>query len=270
MKPADLPYADQLEHGTRARYTTGCRCSLCKKANTDYVNARAQATRDAAKEAEPNTGKTTYKTVYRTLRDGSKVAIEVPVCPGTGGNPCVAGGIWLRGDRRVCLKCAHRSLTWNGLVPADKVRAHLKYLSRWGVGYEAVADAACVGRTTLVDVMSGKKKQIRAQSEKKVLAVDKKSAFDNAYVPSGATKEALRRLMKRGFSRSWISKALGYKSDHQLTRNKVTARNAYKMVRLTAMIKDADIRAPKKGIKMTELEEAELEYLKRRFTKETQ
>lgn len=30
-----------IQHGTRSRYVRGCRCRLCRNANTDYQQARA-------------------------------------------------------------------------------------------------------------------------------------------------------------------------------------------------------------------------------------
>lgn len=47
VRPGDLPPASELaaRHpcGTRAKYAGGCRCNACRRANTDYENARARA-----------------------------------------------------------------------------------------------------------------------------------------------------------------------------------------------------------------------------------
>lgn len=47
MRPADLRPAAELAaekpHGVRMRYVGGCRCDACRRANTDYENARAKA-----------------------------------------------------------------------------------------------------------------------------------------------------------------------------------------------------------------------------------
>jgi hypothetical protein len=40
-RPNDLPAIDKFPHGTRARYVSGCRCDLCRKANRDYAHKRA-------------------------------------------------------------------------------------------------------------------------------------------------------------------------------------------------------------------------------------
>lgn len=38
-----MPPAERFEHGTRARYTSGCHCTICKAANTAYQRTRAKA-----------------------------------------------------------------------------------------------------------------------------------------------------------------------------------------------------------------------------------
>lgn len=43
MRPNDLPQASQLQHGTRGRYVSGCRCDFCRKANREYAKRRALA-----------------------------------------------------------------------------------------------------------------------------------------------------------------------------------------------------------------------------------
>lgn len=43
MRPADMPPADRFSHGTRSRYTSGCRCMDCRGANTLWARQRAKA-----------------------------------------------------------------------------------------------------------------------------------------------------------------------------------------------------------------------------------
>lgn len=38
----DVP-AERFPHGTRSRYVKGCRCKLCRRANTIYANSRSRA-----------------------------------------------------------------------------------------------------------------------------------------------------------------------------------------------------------------------------------
>jgi hypothetical protein len=46
MSGIELIPADRYAHGTRSRYVKGCRCDECRKANTDYANARTKAVDD--------------------------------------------------------------------------------------------------------------------------------------------------------------------------------------------------------------------------------
>lgn len=43
MRPPWLPPAERFAHGTRSRYTSGCRCAPCRAANTAYQRARTKA-----------------------------------------------------------------------------------------------------------------------------------------------------------------------------------------------------------------------------------
>jgi len=42
-RPVDLPAPERFAHGSRSRYTGGCRCAPCRAANTAYTRARARA-----------------------------------------------------------------------------------------------------------------------------------------------------------------------------------------------------------------------------------
>jgi hypothetical protein len=37
-----MPAAERFAHGTRARYTSGCRCDDCRRANTQWARTRAK------------------------------------------------------------------------------------------------------------------------------------------------------------------------------------------------------------------------------------
>lgn len=43
MTPHDLPKAEKLQHGTHARYVTGCRCADCRAGHCAYNKARYYA-----------------------------------------------------------------------------------------------------------------------------------------------------------------------------------------------------------------------------------
>jgi hypothetical protein len=120
---------------------------------------------------------------------------------------------------------ARRRGEWNGLVDAAPARAHLRKLSRAGVGYKTAADAASVGKTTVAEILTGKKQQIRAQTARRLLAVTVAARADHSTVPAGRTWRLIERLLKEGFSKARIARELGMRSPAlQLRRTRVLAR----------------------------------------------
>lgn len=137
-----------------------------------------------------------------------------------------------------CLKCrmantnyetrraaAQRRGEWNGLVDAAPVRAHLRKLSRAGVGYKAAAEAASVGKTAVAEILSGKKQRLRAQSAKRLLAVTPAARADHSTVPAARTWRLLEQLLDEGFTKARIARELGMKMPSlQIGRKRVLAR----------------------------------------------
>lgn len=201
--------ASKLEHGTRARYVRGCRCDLCRRENTRSQRARRRAAQLIAHsgEVEPNGPPRTKR--FRRLIAGQRRKVRVPVCPGTEGRPCIAGGAWLQRGRLVCMACVRRSRVWNGLVPADRARRHLKKLSAARVGTLAIAAASDLSTNVIGRVRRGAKTMIRAATEKRILAVDEAARSDGAFMPRAPSLALLHDLAQRGFSQEWISRQLG-------------------------------------------------------------
>lgn len=123
MRPDDLTslevLADRHPHGTRVRYMTGCKCMLCRAANSRYETERALARKN--------------------------------------------------GD-------------WNGLVFADRARAHIKMLSRRGIGRDLVADVSGISRSMIADIKACRKLRIRARTEKRILAVSEEARASRTLV----------------------------------------------------------------------------------------
>lgn len=163
LKPA-AQLAEDKPHGSRMRYIGGCRCDLCRKANTDYERGRSEA---------------------------------------------------------------RKSGDWNGIVPAAHARQHLNRLSRLGVGRRAVADATDIAETILVEIRSGKRRNIRARTERLILAVTPEAAADHALVSADRTWQLIDKLIGAGFTKGYIALQLGAKTPAlQLSRDKITVRHA--------------------------------------------
>ncbi len=115
----------------------------------------------------------------------------------------------------------------------ERVRAHLRKLSRAGVGYKSVADAAGVSRSTMSGVMCGTAAHIRREIETKVLAVTTSAHADHGKVKAEATWKILNELIGRGWPRSALAAKLGFKAPAlQIRRDRVLARTALAVARL--------------------------------------
>lgn len=187
-RPADLPFTEhfqQMPCGSRAKYSgAGCRCLLCRAANSRYETMRAAARK--------------------------------------------------RGE-------------WNGLVAADRVRAHLLALSKAGIGYKSVAAAADVSRTSLMEIRAGRKLHLRRQAERRILDVDESCVADGALVDARRAQRLLSRLQAEGYPALRLVRFLGMKaSGLQFGRRRMTARNVQRVERLyrELMAVDGELQVP--------------------------
>jgi hypothetical protein len=122
---------------------------------------------------------------------------------------------------------------WNGIVCSDRARAHLLALSGAGVGRRAVGEASGVAITVIQQVRSGRRPQIRAATERRILAVDRQALADGARVPAGPTWRRVRELLAEGYTKARIARELGaQKPALQLGRRRVLAITAVRVERL--------------------------------------
>lgn len=142
--------------------------------------------------------------------------------------PCRAANSRYESER---LK-ARRNGDWNGLVSARPARAHLRRLSRQGVGYKTAAAACGVATSVVAKIVSGKKKQIRRRTETKILSVTKDAIADRALVPAARTWWRIQRMLDEGYTKTAIARMLGYKRALQIGKFTVTARTASNVERL--------------------------------------
>lgn len=205
-----LPPPERHPHGTRARYVAArCRCDACRAANTAYARSRLAA---AVERAE-----------------GVRRPDGLCLC-----------GVRVRRDARggLCKQCRPR-LAWNGLVPAARARAHLAALSAQGVGRRSVQAATDIGGRILSDISSGARARIRAETERRILAVDAGARADGALVPSAEVRRAVREMLRLGLTKTEIAERLGYRSHAlQLTSRRVTVRNAHRVKKLLAEVRE--------------------------------
>lgn len=122
---------------------------------------------------------------------------------------------------------------WNGLVPAGRAKKHMRNLTSQGVGRRAIAAASDVSETVLTAIRNGRKRQIRARSERAILAVTVAMASDHALVSAVGTWLRIRELLEEGYTEAFIAKELGYRRRYlQLGKDQVTVRNANEVEQL--------------------------------------
>lgn len=180
MRPTSIPdlavLAERHPHGVRVRYMTGCRCLLCRAANSRYQTERALAQKN--------------------------------------------------GD-------------WNGIVSANHARRHLRTLSRHGIGRYVVAEAAQMNPRRIAEIVSGKKKNIRARVERQILSVTLDARGDKTLVDATPVWKLIDLLLDEGISRKDLARRLGSRAkvpSLQLNRQIVTAKNAARVERLFTLM----------------------------------
>jgi hypothetical protein len=109
-------------------------------------------------------------------------------------------------------------------------------MSRKGVGYRTLADAAGVNSTTVRQVMTGEKRRIRKSTLDRILSVDEGARADHALIPAGETREILRQLEPEFLTKLNLSKALGYRSYGLPARERITVRNAHRIRKLAERV----------------------------------
>lgn len=130
---------------------------------------------------------------------------------------------------------ARRRGEWNGLVNAAKARRRLFALSAAGVGRRSIAQFSGVSETTLVQIKSGRKTRIRAQTSRRILQCGPGAVADGGLVNATETHRRLAWLLSEGFTRTEIARRLGSKARRpslQICADKVTRLTADRVERL--------------------------------------
>lgn len=132
---------------------------------------------------------------------------------------------------------ARRAGDWNGIVPAARARRHLLDLSRQGVGRRAVAAASGVAQTVIQEIRAGRRPQIRARTERQLLAVDRQAFSGGVKVPAAATWRRITQLLEEGYTKGRLARELGMTQPAlQLGRRRVLAATAARVERLHARL----------------------------------
>jgi hypothetical protein len=135
---------------------------------------------------------------------------------------------------------AIRRREWQPYIPAGPARAHLRALATAGVGPKTVAKLAGVSHGSLAKIVYGDprrglapSKRIRRETSEKILAVTIDQADGAQKIPAGPTWELLDDLIARGYTKSFLARALGNKGPGlQVKRTTVRASTARKVEEL--------------------------------------
>lgn len=136
---------------------------------------------------------------------------------------------------------ARRAGDWNGFVSAARARAHMLALAKQGVGRRAIGAASDVADSILSKIRSGERQQIRARTERAILAVTPAMVSDHACIDAGPSWCLITELLKAGFTKTRLAHELGMQGHAlQLGKDQITAGNAYKVERMHARLMGAD------------------------------
>lgn len=130
----------------------------------------------------------------------------------------------------------------NPLVSSAAARAHLLALSAGGVGYKAAADAAGVARSIVGQIRTGRRPNIRKDTERRLLAVDASCRGDATLIDARPTWKILKRLFDDGYTKRQLAEWMGLKHTIQFRRDRITARNAARVERLVRLLEAGKLR----------------------------
>jgi len=123
-------------------------------------------------------------------------------------------------------------LDYRGLVPSDRARAHLRDLAKKGVGIKSVRDTCDVNTAILWDIRNGVAPQIRVETERRILAVDRGAAADHAIVNGKRTHRAIAEMIGHGLTKTEIAQRLGYQTHAIQLKPRVLAKTELRVLRL--------------------------------------
>lgn len=128
------------------------------------------------------------------------------------------------------------------LVSASRARAYVQRLQSRGIGHKAVADAASITHSNMWKIVSGRREFIRADTERRILAVDGSCVADGARIAAHQTWKLIDELLDGGWTKSQLARLLGMQTPSlQINRKKVRAITASKVQRLYNMIQEGRI-----------------------------
>jgi len=132
-----------------------------------------------------------------------------------------------------------RGLAEPPLADAEEVTRHLRGLRSKGIGERTVEEITGLARSSIHKILTGETRRVKPETALVILGLD---ADDLDRLPAGLlisakpTWKRIERMMDKGWSRTRIARALGYKGrEIQLDRKRVSVENARRVRDLYAL-----------------------------------
>ena len=127
-------------------------------------------------------------------------------------------------------------------IDATEAREHLLWLSSVGVGKRRVAELTGVSLSAIDKLRQGNRTKCRPETAAKILAVGRSRTSDGAFIDAKKTWRLIDDLLKHGWTKQAIAKAIGSKAQRpalQLSRSRVSAKHARAIQQLheTALVR---------------------------------
>lgn len=133
----------------------------------------------------------------------------------------------------------------NRIVSAERAVSHLRALSRAGVGRRRVARLSGLPESKLCKLLGGQQRNIREQTERRILAVTKADKAPGATVPAARTHRRIAALLEEGYTRARLAVMLGSRTPKlQLGRAWITRATEARIATLYRRAKGLDAEAP--------------------------
>ena len=124
----------------------------------------------------------------------------------------------------------------NDCQQATEARSHLLMLQKKGVGYKQVAKKTGISPGIILNIRKGTRKNIRALTSRKILAVTADERAAAATVPARESWRRLRWLIEKGgFTKTALARMLGSKAKVpglQVQKDRVRVKTARRIKRL--------------------------------------
>jgi hypothetical protein len=183
----------RYKHGTRGRYCIGkCRCARCRKAIREYETARLARRRKPwrLRHIAPSKTWLVCSTSSKKIAFRSKSKAEAK-------------------KRLEKLNASFVSTDPTELIPTAEVVNHIRWLQANGLGVKTISARSRVASSVLTRIVDRDIERTRRSTAKKILAVRPDEVREGTRVRVDESLVLIDRLVKAGYRRAWIAKALG-------------------------------------------------------------